>query len=69
MPNFVPTGYLYETHKNQGDKKWEIYAWAVRDIMAKVGGFGKHDISFKQRHHIYKYFNKMADSILPENSD
>ena len=39
LPTFVPNDYLYETHKDKGGKKWEIFAWAVRDVMAKVGNF------------------------------
>ena len=43
LPTFVPTKYLFETHKDKGKEDWEIYAWAVRDVMAKVGGFGKNE--------------------------
>ena len=49
MPPFAPNEYLYETHKDKGEEKWEVFAWACRDIMAKVGGFGKHDIDFKEK--------------------
>jgi hypothetical protein len=41
LPNFMPNDYLFETHKDKGNDKWEIYAWAVRDVMAKFGGFEK----------------------------
>lgn len=37
----MPNDYLFETHKDKGKEKWEIYAWAVRDVMAKFGGFEK----------------------------
>ena len=46
-PVFQPNDYLFETHADKGDEKWEVYAWACRDLMAKVGGFGKHDITYK----------------------
>ena len=49
-PVFQPTDYLFEHHKDRGDEKWEVYAWACRDLIAKVGGFGKHDISFKGKY-------------------
>lgn len=39
LPLFVPNDYLFEKHKDKGTEKWEIIAWAVRDAMAKVGGF------------------------------
>ena len=41
-----PNDYLYTRHSDKGTEKWEIYAWACRDLMAKVGGFGRHDIPF-----------------------
>jgi hypothetical protein len=41
LPDFIPNDYLFETHKDKGEEKWEIYAWAVRDIMAKKSGRSK----------------------------
>ena len=38
LPPFVPNQYLFETHKDKGESEWEIYAWAVRDIMSKASG-------------------------------
>ena len=38
LPIFVPNDYLYKTHADKGKEKWEIYAWAIRDIMMKAGG-------------------------------
>ena len=43
LPVFIPNRYLFETHKDKGKSEWEIYAWAVRDVMAKASGFIKHD--------------------------
>lgn len=52
FPVFVPNDYLFKTHEDkvlkslQADakgpkfpavEKWEIYAWALRDIMSKEG--------------------------------
>ena len=39
LPDFQPNEYLFETHKDKGTERWEIYAWAVRDIMMKAGNF------------------------------
>jgi 1-acyl-sn-glycerol-3-phosphate acyltransferase len=39
LPDFQPNEYLFETHKDKGKERWEIYAWAVRDIMMKAGNF------------------------------
>lgn len=33
LPDFEPNEYLFETHKDKGAHRWEIYAWAIRDIM------------------------------------
>jgi len=41
LPPFKPNDYLFETHKEQGKEKWEVYAWAVRDVMARFGSFNK----------------------------
>lgn len=35
MPIFVPNEYLYTTHADKGKERWEILAWAIRDIIAK----------------------------------
>ena len=48
-PIMQPNDYLFEKHADKGEEKWEIYAWACRDLMAKVGGYGKHDISWKAK--------------------
>jgi hypothetical protein len=43
FPPFIPNDYLYEKHKDKGKEKWDIYAWAVRDVMCKVSGIPKED--------------------------
>jgi hypothetical protein len=37
-PLFEPNEYLWETHANKGQQKWEIYAWALRDMILKDTG-------------------------------
>ena len=39
LPTFMPNEYLYEKYKDRGDERWEVYAWAVRDVIARFGGF------------------------------
>jgi hypothetical protein len=41
LPPFIPNGYLWETHKDKGAEKWEIYSWAMQDIMSKATGLPK----------------------------
>jgi 1-acyl-sn-glycerol-3-phosphate acyltransferase len=62
LPPFQPNEFLFENHKDKAEEKWEIYAWAVRDVMAKVGGFAKHDIKFAERIQVYKYLMQGAES-------
>ena len=49
LPDFEPNEYLFETHSDKGSERWEIYAWAVRDAMAKAGGFKVCDQSLKEK--------------------
>ena len=48
-PIFIPNDYLYETHKDKGNEKWEIYAWAIRDIFSKASGKPKLDVALKEK--------------------
>ena len=43
MPEFTPNDYLLTKHADKGKSDWEIYAWAVRDAMAKASGYGTCD--------------------------
>ena len=55
LPDFHPNDYLLEKHKDKGKEPWEIFAWAVRDIMAKVGGFEKNEQHLSDKM-LYKQF-------------
>jgi len=35
FPQFIPNDYLWKTHSDKGKEKWEIYAWACRDMWSK----------------------------------
>ena len=43
LPDFEPNDYLFANHADKGEERWQIYAWAVKDIMAKAGNFGKSE--------------------------
>ena len=43
MPPFIPNDYLFEKHKDKGEEKWEIYAWAMREAMCEAGGLSRDD--------------------------
>lgn len=36
LPVFKPNEYLLTTHHDKGDKEWEIFAWAVREVMCEA---------------------------------
>jgi len=55
MPDFEPNEYLFRTHADKGKERWEIFAWAVRDIMAKEGNFELSDMVVKDRNPYYHY--------------
>lgn len=44
LPDVVPTEYLFEKHADKGKERWEIYAWAVREIMIEAGGYKRCDM-------------------------
>jgi 1-acyl-sn-glycerol-3-phosphate acyltransferase len=43
LPPFEPNDYFWETHADKGKDRWEIYAWAIRDVIAKKGKFTKEE--------------------------
>ena len=49
LPDFEPNEYLFEKHASRGESRWEIYAWAIRDIMMNQGGFGECNQSWKHK--------------------
>lgn len=49
LPMFKPNDYLFETHKDKGTEKWEIFSWAVRDAISKVTGKPKIDSQAREK--------------------
>lgn len=49
MSVFAPNDWLYEHHSDKGNSKWEIYAWAVRDAMCKVGGLKPNNKAVREK--------------------
>ena len=64
LPEFQPNEYLFETHKNQGKERWEIFAWAVRDAMMSIGNFTECNQSVRTK---IKYENFMQMKPNAEN--
>ena len=65
MPIFVPNDYMLEAHADKGEEDWEVYAWCVRDAIAKAGGFKKVDFyNFQDRRNFYNFMNFRLDEIV-----
>jgi len=43
LPPMMPNEYLFNEHKDKGEEKWEIFAWAVRDAMSLAGPLEKNE--------------------------
>ena len=50
LPIFEPNDYLFKTHKDKGETKADIFAWAARDAMAKAGNFEKFESKIRDKH-------------------
>ena len=57
LPPIAPNEYLFAKHADKGSEKWEVFSWACRDLMAKVGAYGKHTIDYKERIMLHKFLN------------
>lgn len=55
MPDFEPNEYLFRKHADKGNERWEIFAWAVRDAMAKTGEFELCTLKLQEKLAYYKY--------------
>ena len=44
MPDFTPNPYMLEKFADKGKEPWEIYAWCVRDAIAKHAGLKILDV-------------------------
>jgi hypothetical protein len=60
MPPFTPNHIMLEKHADKGKTDWEIYAWCVRDAIAKKGSLIKvENNSFRDK---YAYLDFMLGS-------
>ena len=66
MPDFQPNDYLFEKHKDKGEERWEIYAWAVRDAMMKAGRLQQCDIPLRQKIQYESYMQRRRDALLDD---
>jgi len=55
LPPLKPTDYLFEKFADKGNSKPEIFAWAARDIMARVAGIDTIEVQARDKA-VYKAF-------------
>ena len=49
LPPLLPTEYMFEKYADKGATKPEIFAWVANDIMARVAGLPKINLSIKDK--------------------
>ena len=61
----VPGGACVKVSYSKGEEDWEIYAWCVRDSIAKAGDFKKVEFyNFQDRRNFYHFMNFRLDEIV-----
>ena len=64
MPPFSPNEEMLERHADKGREDWEIYAWCVRNAMAKCGNFEERENNvLKERLDYYEFIMRRKDVI------
>ena len=62
MPIFQPNEHMYKEYESKGSERWQVYAWCVRDAMAKAGGFKVTDIPVRAKlAYYYKLNGRLED--------
>jgi hypothetical protein len=49
LPTFTPNEYLFSHHANKAKERWEIYAWAIREIMSLAGDIEKNEAPYRDK--------------------
>ena len=65
MPPFTPNDAMLNMHADKGKEDWEIYAWCVRNAMAKAGDFEErpnHSV-LKERLDYYDFLMRRKDVL------
>jgi hypothetical protein len=67
MPPFEPNSAMLNKHSDKGQSNWEIYAWCIRDAMAKAGGFSKCEVANKEKLIFEKFMKGDLERIEVDN--
>lgn len=65
MPEFYPTEYMFETHAEQGQQQWEIYAWALREAMSRASGLPTCDMPIREKMVYEEWMNENPKYYSP----
>lgn len=74
LPIITPTEYMFETYKDLGEEKWEIFANVARNIFIELGEFQRGDAGLRESFRYErclkdgKYYSKeQYDVMMKEN--
>ena len=67
LPDFEPNEYLFSTHASKGSTRWEIYAWALREIILEHGNLTPSSVPFKVKIVYSNYMNMEKGAIHPDD--
>ena len=65
LPDFQPNEYLFENFADKGAERWEIYSWAVREVMLKTGGMKPCDVPLRHKMLYEAYMQMQPDAPDP----
>jgi len=65
LPDFTPNEYLYEKHKDKGSERWEVFAWAIRDVLMKHGGFKNCSQPLSEKFRYEQFMQSKKGAVNP----
>ena len=74
MPTFCPNDFMFKTFKEKvkspvidseqlEPEPWEIYAWCLRDVMAKTSGLKTSDIPLRKKLEYENFMNQRRNEV------
>ena len=65
MPPFEPNDTMLDMHADKGKEDWEIYAWCVRNAMAKAGNYEEKENNtvLNERLDYYEFISRRLDVL------
>ena len=56
---------MFENFSDKGDERWEIYGWALREVMMKQGGMSPCDAPLRHKMIYEAYMQMQPDAPVP----